>query len=82
MVSLYSTLNWAEDIAEYLTFYHLSEKMKTRVEIRVSKDGCEIYRLEPMKKPAIRARIAGMEMFYTPNEKKPYKDYTYESSRL
>jgi len=82
MVTLYGTLNWAEDISEYLTFYHLSEKLKTKVEIRITKNGSTIYRFEPMKQTAVRSRMNEMDIFYPTDRKKPYKDYTYESSRL
>ena len=62
--TLYGTLNWAEDIAEMLTFYHITEKLKYPFIIKVLKNGKEIYRLEPMKNPHIRKRLRHLEIFY------------------
>lgn len=64
VVSLYGTLNWAEDLAEYVTFYHLSEIMKKNVEIHIKRNGEEIYLFEPMKNQAVRSRMHSIERFY------------------
>lgn len=63
-VSLYSTLNWAEDIVELLTFYHITEKMKRPFVISVFRDNKLVYRLEPMKNPLVRKRFSGLKIFY------------------
>ncbi len=63
-VSLYSTLNWAEDVVELMTFYHITEKMKRPFVINVYKDNKPVYRLEPMKNPLVRKRLSGLKIFY------------------
>ena len=64
ITSLYGTLNWAEDMVEMLTFYHLTEKLKQPFIIKVLKNGREIYRYEPMKNPLVRKRLHHLEIFY------------------
>ncbi len=64
LVSLYSSLNWAEDVVELLTFYHLTEKLKSRFIIKIIKNSEEIYRLEPMKNPLVRRRFPLLKRFY------------------
>jgi hypothetical protein len=63
-VSLYSTLSWAEDVVELLTFYHITEKMKRPFVISVFRDDKLVYRLEPMKNPLVRKRFPGLKIFY------------------
>jgi hypothetical protein len=63
-VSLYSTLSWAEDVVELLTFYHITEKMKRPFVISVFRDDELVYRLEPMKNPLVRKRFPKLKIFY------------------
>lgn len=63
-VSLYGSMTWAEDIAEMVTFYHLTEKMNLPYRVRLSKGKEELFRCEPMKKETVRKRLAHLDMFY------------------
>jgi hypothetical protein len=65
-ISLYGSLNWAEDLSEFLTFYHLTEKMGFNYQIRVSRNGKSLYSLEPAKSEAKRGRFGNMDTFYRP----------------
>jgi hypothetical protein len=63
-VSLYSGLNWAEDLAEFITFYHLTEKLKQpyRIEVRGPSGG--LFEFEPMENHLVRKRFSHIQMFY------------------
>ncbi len=62
--SLYGSINWAEDLAEFLTFYHLTQKMGLTYHISVKKGGKEVYRCEPAANPLVKKRFKTMEIFY------------------
>lgn len=63
-VSLYSSLNWAEDLAEYLTFYHITQVMRLTFSIEVYHKNKIIYNYEPFRKPAILKRSEELTFFY------------------
>ncbi|MBN2080448.1 MAG: hypothetical protein JW838_15865 [Spirochaetes bacterium] len=63
-VSLYGSMTWAEDIADMVTFYHLTEKMHLPYAVRFFKGKRELFRCDPMEKVAVRKRLAHMERFY------------------
>ena len=46
-VSLYSCQMWAEDLAEFVAFYHLHHKLGQPYSISVLKNGKTVYRYEP-----------------------------------
>lgn len=62
--SLYGSMNWAEDLAEFLTFYHLTQKMGLTYRISVKKGGKEVYSCEPAANPLVKKRFKTMEVFY------------------
>lgn len=62
--SLYGSTNWAEDLAEFVTFYHYTEKMKQKFVINLYRDGKIIYTAEPMKNPEVRKRFRAVQVFY------------------
>ncbi len=62
--TLYGTLNWAEDLAEMVTFYHISEKLGQGFSIEVRKNGKAVYALEPFRGSAVRERIRLIDDFY------------------
>ncbi len=64
-VSLYGSQNWAEDLAEYLTFYHLTEKLGQDYVIRVYRDG-----MAPREKSQ-RAGDSTKELLRTAREMRP-----------
>jgi len=63
-VSLYSTMNWAEDSAEFLTFYHLSAVMGKPYKINVFNKNTHLYSCEPMSNPLVKKRIGTINFFY------------------
>jgi hypothetical protein len=64
-VSLYGSRNWLDDLAEYVTVYHLTEVMKQpyRIVIRNGVDETLVY--EPMKSDLVRGRIREMKRYYS-----------------
>ncbi len=67
-VSLYGSQNWAEDLADFVTFYHITEKMKIPYVISVVVKGKEIINYRPMDNPEVNKRFWLMDRFY---ENKP-----------
>jgi len=64
-VSLYSTASWYEDLAEMLTIYHLTEKMKQPYKVIVKKNGIEIITYEPNKNKQVKKRQNKLQVFYS-----------------
>ena len=62
--SLYGSKTWAEDFAEYLAFYHLTQKMKLDYQITVSKNHEPILVYKPMTNPKVTSRFNQMQQFY------------------
>jgi hypothetical protein len=54
--SLYGSRNWAEDFAEYLTWYYLTNVLKQPYEIQVFKDARLEFRYDPMSTPKVLQR--------------------------
>ena len=63
-VSVYASQNWAEDFADFVTFYHLTQKLKQPYEIRYYKGRELIFRYEPMKAPKVMERFPLMKGIY------------------
>ncbi len=63
-VSLYGARNWLDDLAEYVTVYHLTEVLKQPYRITVRNKDKEVFAYEPMKSALVRGRIAQMKQFY------------------
>ncbi|OIV39948.1 hypothetical protein [Flavobacterium johnsoniae] len=64
-VSLYSTASWFEDLAEALTIYHLTEKMKQPYKVVVLKNGIQEVLYEPSKNKRVKKRQNQLQIFYT-----------------
>lgn len=62
--SMAGSVNWAEDLAEFLTFYHLTEKLKTSYSITVLENRKPIFIYEPMKNSRLKKRFPVMSQFY------------------
>jgi len=62
--SLYGSMSWAEDIAEFVFFYHLTRKLGQPYMIRVSRKGKLLYAREPMRSPLLIKRAATIQHFY------------------
>lgn len=65
-VSLYGSLSWAEDLAEMVTFYHLTRIMKQPYTIIVEKNGKSVDTFRPMEFPEVCKRLHTIEIFYRP----------------
>lgn len=64
--SLYAMAAWSEDIAELVTLYHLTLKMKQPFYIVVSKNDVELARFEPMNQVLVKQRLPQLTTFYEP----------------
>lgn len=62
--SLYSTKLWADDFAEYITFYHMTQKMGIPFKINIYNKDELIYSYEPMKSSLVQKRYKLMKEFY------------------
>jgi hypothetical protein len=56
LFSLYSSLNWADDFAEYVTFYYMTRHLNLTYRIVVRRNDETIYMYEPMRSERIIAR--------------------------
>lgn len=67
-MSLYGSLNWAEDLAELFAFYHLTEIIigdPAAYIISVTKNGKSVYATRPATNPKVRERFKHLASFYT-----------------
>jgi len=62
--SLYGSMSWAEDIAEFVFFHHLTRKLGQPYVIRVSRKGKLLYTRQPMNSPLLIERAATIQHFY------------------
>ena len=56
--SLYASISWAEDFAEFVTFYYLVHALGARYEIRIERAGKSISYYEPMSSSVVLDRAA------------------------
>ncbi len=63
-VSLYGTISWSEDLAEFLMYYHLSEALGQGYSITVSPPDEPAKAYRPLSKPSVRKRIRSLRSFY------------------
>ncbi len=63
-VSLYGSSNWHDDLAEYVTVSHFTEKLGQPYRIVIRNQGEEVFRSEPMTSDLVRGRIGQMKRFY------------------
>lgn len=64
-VSLYSTNSRNEDLAEYLSVYHFTQKLNQPFRIIIRDKGKDVYKYEPMKSKLVRSRMKEMARFYS-----------------
>jgi hypothetical protein len=62
--SLYGGRNWLDDLAEYVSVYHLTEVLKQPYRIVLRRGDAEIFAYEPMKSQLVRRRIGQMKRYY------------------
>jgi hypothetical protein len=63
-VSLYSTSSWHEDLAEFLSVYHFTQRRKQPFRIVLYNGNQKIFSYEPMKSKLVRGRIRFIKRFY------------------
>jgi len=63
-VSLYRTSSWLDDLAEYLSVYQFTRKLKQPFRIILRKNGREVFSHQPMKSKLVQRRIKKMKRFY------------------
>lgn len=63
-ISLYGSLSWAEDLAEFLSFYHLTKKMSAHYRINLYRSGELLYSIEPVKNELVNSRFKNLDAFY------------------
>ena len=63
-VSLYGSLSWAEDFAELITFYHLTEKLHQPYEIKCYEKGKLVYSYSPMNSLKVQQRLHTIKNIY------------------
>jgi len=63
-ISLYGSLNWAEDVCEFLAFYHLTEKMGMDYKIEVKQNGKTNCLIKPARQEQVRKRFKNLKVFY------------------
>jgi hypothetical protein len=63
-VSLYGSMSWAEDLADFVTFYHLTQVLKQPYEIRYRKNPDQVRTFRPMESAKVRERFSLMQDFY------------------
>ena len=57
LASLYASLNWAEDFAEFVTFYYLVHVLGSGYSVRVVRGDDLLVELHPMASPSVADRI-------------------------
>jgi hypothetical protein len=62
--SLYGGRNWLDDLAEYVSVYHLTEVLKQPYRIVVRRGNDLVVAYEPMKSELVRRRIGQMKRYY------------------
>ncbi len=72
-VSLYGSSARTEDLAEYLTVYHLTQELHQPFRIFVYDGDREVLRHEPMTSEITRRRFALMRKFYDSNDRERKK---------
>ncbi len=63
-VSLYGSKNWAEDLAEFTAFYHITQKLHLPYTITVKKNKKIIFKYEPMTSSKVIKRFKAITLFY------------------
>ena len=63
-VSLYGSCARSEDLAEYVTVYHLTHILKQPFTIVVTKDNKKIFEYAPMQSGIVQGRVGQMKYYY------------------
>jgi hypothetical protein len=63
-VSLYGSMNWAEDFAESMTFYHITHMLGQPYEIRYAKSRDHVRVFRPMESTKVKERFSILQKLY------------------
>jgi len=63
-VTLYGSTSWAEDLAEFATYYHITQVLGKPYVITVKSNGNPVFVYEPMKSAKVMERFGMMKVFY------------------
>jgi hypothetical protein len=63
-VSLYASTSWAEDFAEFITWYHFTYKLKQPYEILIYRDAVVAQSYQPMDFPNVQKRTTYIMSIY------------------
>jgi hypothetical protein len=63
-VSLYGSMNWAEDFADAMTFYHITHMLGQPYEIRYAKNGDQVRVFRPMESTKVKERFSIIQELY------------------
>jgi hypothetical protein len=63
-VSLYGSMNWAEDFSDSMTFYHITRMLGQPYEIRYAKSGDQVRVFRPMESPKVKERFSMFQKLY------------------
>lgn len=74
--SLCSLMNWAEDFAEYVTWYHFTTRLGQPYTINLRENGVTVFSLSPMESEKVKKRAKTIQSIYAipeihPEKKKP-----------
>ncbi len=69
VMSAYSVKSWAEDFADTITFYHLTQKLNQPFTITITENGKSDVVYHPMKTPQPPARLKVINGMYSSNLK-------------
>jgi len=64
-VSLYGSCARSEDLAEYVTVFHLTHRLKQPFTIIVTKDNKKLMEYKPMQSAIVKSRVGQMGYFYS-----------------
>jgi hypothetical protein len=67
VATLHGATGWAMDFAEFMAFYHVTQKLRQPYRIDVFKNGFPSVLYAPATSPAVRARFQLADRFYTRN---------------
>lgn len=62
--SLYGTSNWYDDVAELVTWYHLTQKLHQPYRITIRNGNTPVYSLQPMNSKLVASRFADLAPIY------------------
>jgi hypothetical protein len=69
-VSLYSSSNWYDDLAEYVAVFHWTEILKQPYKIVIRLENKIVFVYEPMKSDLVRKRVGLIKRFYLKQDTK------------